>query len=497
MSDTMLTAPADMFDRVWEWRALSRFALDEGEGATLGVVSGRRRQGKSFLLRALTEAAGGLYVEALEGRPREQLDLVGRALAEHLGAPAPLHLEDWDAAVTALLDVGREAPVPVVIDELGYLVAGSPELPSVVARALNPRGRARRSTRTRLLVCGSAVAVMGRLLAADAPLRGRASLELVVQPLDARDAARFWDVGEDWELALHLAAVVGGTPAYRREFVRGDVPRGLGDFDDWVCRTVLDPSTPLFREGRYLLAEDPGLAALRDRSLYHATLAAIATGRTTRGAIASYLERPATDVAHPLAVLEDAGFIARREDALRRGRPTYAVTEPLVRFYHAVMRPRWGELERPGAAERVWQGARQTFRAQVLGPAFEELCRTWALRHASEATLGGVAGTVGSAQLRDAGQRTVHEVDVVVTAPEPQRRVLLLGEAKAGETMGVAHLARLERVRGIVADRGRHDAGDARLGCFGGAGFTPELRAAAAARADVELVDLERLYTGS
>lgn len=57
---------------------------------------------------------------------------------------------------------------------------------------------------------------------------------------------------------------------------------------------------------------NPGLAVLRDRSLYHATLAAIAQGRTTRGAIASYLERPATDVAHPLTILEDAGL--RRPD---------------------------------------------------------------------------------------------------------------------------------------------------------------------------------------
>jgi uncharacterized protein len=46
--------PPDMFDRDEEWAALSRFAADERPGATLGVVSGRRRQGKTFLLDALT-----------------------------------------------------------------------------------------------------------------------------------------------------------------------------------------------------------------------------------------------------------------------------------------------------------------------------------------------------------------------------------------------------------------------------------------------------------
>jgi len=49
----MFSKPADMFDRDEEWAALCRFAADDRPGATLGVVSGRRRQGKTFLLDAL------------------------------------------------------------------------------------------------------------------------------------------------------------------------------------------------------------------------------------------------------------------------------------------------------------------------------------------------------------------------------------------------------------------------------------------------------------
>lgn len=35
--------PAGMFDRDHEWSALGRFIADPQAGATLGVVSGRRR----------------------------------------------------------------------------------------------------------------------------------------------------------------------------------------------------------------------------------------------------------------------------------------------------------------------------------------------------------------------------------------------------------------------------------------------------------------------
>jgi len=59
-------------------------------------------------------------------------------------------------------------------------------------------------------------------------------------------------------LAVMVHAVVGGTPAYR-SFIHGDGPDSVTDFDDWVLRTVLDPATPLFREVRYLLAEESSL----------------------------------------------------------------------------------------------------------------------------------------------------------------------------------------------------------------------------------------------
>ena len=48
-----IVRPADMFDRAWEWDALVRLCTDVSPGVTLGVVSGRRRQGKSYLLEAL------------------------------------------------------------------------------------------------------------------------------------------------------------------------------------------------------------------------------------------------------------------------------------------------------------------------------------------------------------------------------------------------------------------------------------------------------------
>jgi AAA+ ATPase superfamily predicted ATPase len=377
-----------------------------------------------------------------------------------------------------------------VLDEFPFLVRTGRELPSVIQHALTPGRKERIDSRTRLLLCGSALSFMGRLLSGSAALRGRAGLELPLAPLDYRAAARFWGL-TDARLAAQVFAIVGGTPAYRREYVQDDVPDGPGDFDAWVVRAVLNPSRPLFREARYLLAEDP---ELREPALYHSVLAAVAEGNSTRGGIAGYIGRKATDLQHPLTVLEDAGLLAREPDLLRSGRSRYRITEPLITFYQAVMRPAWTALELRRGKD-IWRRSRQRFASAVLGPRFEELVRAWVAQFAAQETLGGIAVEVGHGSIGDPEARIEYELDVLAVGEPPGRGVqpmLAIGEAKWGERLGLGDLARLERARELIRRAGKFDTVATKLLLASAAGFSGDLRSAG--RNDVILVDLEQLY---
>ncbi|MDT0320540.1 AAA family ATPase [Streptomyces millisiae] len=485
--------PSEMFDRDFEWAELTRFAALPGPRATLGVVSGRRRQGKTFLLDALTRASGGFMFTATESTETDALREFGAALAHYRDQPTPFRFSHWDEAVTELMRIAdRGGPTTAVIDEFPFLAKASPALPSIIQRALDPTAQ-RDNTPVRLLLCGSALSFMGGLLAGNAPLRGRAGLELVVPTLDFRLAADFWEI-TDPRTALLTNAVVGGTPAYRREFTQGDTPAGPEDFDDWVVRAVLNPARPLFREARYLLAEEP---ELHDTALYHSVLAAIAAGNSSRGGIADHLGRKSTDLAHPLSVLQDVGLITHEADAFRRNRAAYRIAEPLVTFYHAVMRPAWGNLERPGRAPTIWRRAQPTFRSKVVGPHFEQVCREWARWHAATETHGGQVADVASGLVNDPAARTSHEVDVAVRGETDDGRggLLAIGEAKWNEAMGTRHLERLRHIHALLTSRGIATE-TTRLHCYSGAGFSPELRRLAETDPLVELIDLDRLYHG-
>jgi AAA+ ATPase superfamily predicted ATPase len=478
--------PPHLFDRDAEWRGLVAFATDDRPGATLGVVSGRRRQGKSYLLQALATALGGIYFPALELTESVSLRLFADELVRFSGSPVP-PFRDWLEAIPYLFRLTGERPVPVVIDEFPFLVRASPGLPSIIQRELGPGGSGSAS-QARLLLCGSAMSVMGGLLSGRAPRRGRAGLELMVHPFGYRDAARFWAIS-DPRLAVLVHSVVGGTPAYRRELVREDSPADLADFDAWVIRTVLNPQTPLFREARYLLAEE---TEIRDPSLYHSVLAAVAEGNNTSGGIASYIGRKSNEVAHPLRVLEDSRLLIKEPDLFRSGRARYRIAEPLVTFYQAVMSREWARLEL-GDGPVVWAGAKSRFLSQVTGPHFEALCRDYAIT-SEPGVFGDLPGEVGSGVVPDPVNRTQIEVDVVVLAPaEPgrPRRILSLGEAKWDRPMDLRHVGRLRRARDLLAVKG-FDTRDTLLSCYSGAGFSPELKAAS--DADIRLIGLDQIY---
>ena len=484
--------PAELFDRKTEWDDLAAFATRPGSGTHLALVRGRRRQGKSFLLRRLAKATNGFYYQAVEEEKSQTLASFGAAIGKYLGIPgAGLVIDSWDAALNVLgnLPTGN-GPVLVVLDEFPYLLKHSPELASLLQRAID---RSRDGgPPLRLVLCGSALAVMSSLLTGTQALRGRASLDVVVQTFDYRTAAAFWEI-DDAATAFIVHSVLGGTPGYR-DLLPTSPPKKVSDVGKWLAAGPLNPASALFREDDYLLTEERSLS---DRALYHSVVRAIANGNTSQAKIASALGREQRAVQHPLKALEEAGFVSRTDDALRARRPFYRLTDPIIRFHHVVTRPDHARFEERRTIE-AWKDAQPRFLTHVLGPHFEDIARDFILKFASKQTVGGQPATVGPAIVNDVASRTQHELDVVAIGRNDDglTAVLALGEAKHSKAKRTpADLARLEHIRSLVTAKDP-SAESARLLLFSASGFEGNLTQQVAARNDVELINLERLYTG-
>lgn len=500
--------PEQLFDRDREWSEIAEFVTAAGRPLRLGIVYGRRRTGKSYLLRRVVDRFGGLYHLSLrEGRQMALArfgDAIG-AMADPV-RPSPVRHDDWRAALEdALHGAARRArgPSVVVLDEYPFLRDGSPELDSAVqsladAAAMEGLG-ADWDWPVSLILCGSALSVMTGLLSGAAPLRGRASLNMALTPFDYRVARRYWEVGDE-STALLLDAVVGGVPGHRDLVASIDVPTDPDSFGDWMAASVLNPSHALYSEADAVLREDPRVT---DTAVYYSLLQAIAAGRRTAGQIAEAAGRSAGDITYPLGVMTAAGLVERAADVLGGRRPAYRVADPIVRFHLAVSRHYRAQLEERQPAQ-VWAACQDRFRSRVVGPHFEELCRVWTRRYADASATGVELGQVGRHLANDSRRREAFELDVVVCAPgegetsgpRARRTVHAVGEAKLSR-LGPADLERLDRLVALIEANGRAltTARTRRL-MFSATGFEPALRASAAVRDDIELIGLERLYSG-
>lgn len=150
--------------RAHEWKRLHEFVSEPSSDAALGLVWGRRRVGKSFLLERLAKETGGFYYHALRGSSGEALRDLGEALGARAGAGAPLALRNWEHAVELLMALGQDGTRLVVLDEFPYLLEHTPELDAILQRHFGPGHPSRTTTQTRLILCGSAISVMSNLL---------------------------------------------------------------------------------------------------------------------------------------------------------------------------------------------------------------------------------------------------------------------------------------------------------------------------------------------
>jgi AAA+ ATPase superfamily predicted ATPase len=343
-----------------EEAARFRHLIDRPEGA-LGVIYGRRRCGKSRLLREILPPARSVYYV---GDDREG-SLQRTSLATEIGRLLPgferVAYPDWDALFARWWQEARPGTV-LALDEFPSLVTVARHLPSLLQKHLD-----RETERgIHLLLSGSSQRMMqGLILDRTAPLFGRASEILKISPLPAGWIEQALSL-QSPERAVEAYAVWGGTPRYWE--LAGDYP----DLPAALRSLVLSPMGVLYEEPSRLLLDD-----MRDTTQAASILSLIGQGCHRISEIAGRLAKPATALSRPLQRLQDMDLVTRElpfAEAPRGGKRTlYKISDPFLRFwfrYVEVNRSRLGAGQLAAVAEEV---ERQM--GHHVGEIWEELAR--------------------------------------------------------------------------------------------------------------------------
>jgi uncharacterized protein len=338
-------------NRSAEWRELDAAAKHGG----LLVVFGRRRVGKTRLLRQWLQTRAGLYSQAIEAQRDLQIQQVFADLRPQL--ETQLVPKSWPE-LFEILALQKERWV-VCLDEFPYLTAVDASLPSRLQKWVDhslPRG-------CLLIVAGSSTRMMHDLfLHRSAPLYGRGRKLLHVQPMDYAAFCDACHLRLDDTDAFEKFACVGGIPKYW-EFVEADQDAVA------LVESLYFDYAPYMEQEPQRILRDEGVIGLNAV----AVLEAVGRGAERPSEIANRLATAQTNLSRLLQQLLDASILNRElpfGESLRSTKKTlYRIQDPTMRFWFRVFSPH----------QSRWRTYPATEKRKLLhdhaATVFEDVCR--------------------------------------------------------------------------------------------------------------------------
>jgi len=327
------------------------------------------------------------------------------------------------------------------------------------------------------VLSGSHIGMMVDLMGYQAPLYGRFTAQLPVDPLLF---SALYEFLPRYTAAERVAvyAVTGGVPAYLERF---DDRRSLTE----NIRELFMQRTSVFRSEPFFLIGD---VIRRETQTYEAVLKSMAAGNRTPQEIGNALGVSSSYLSPYLKQLEELHLVKRRIPATtppeRREKTKtsqYHLSDPYLRFYFRFIAPN-AELVEQELSQVLWDRIADQFRAFVGMTAFEDLCREWVLAKARAGKLPMVPELVGS--------HWSANVQVDVVAVNWHDKAILLGECKWG-----VEAVRRSVIRELVEKAPKVVAGEGwqvHFAYFARAGFTDAAREEAHTMGAI-LVELETL----
>jgi uncharacterized protein len=294
------------------------------------VMFGRRRVGKTRLLRQWLQPLDGLYSQAIEAQRDLQIQQVFADLRPQL--ETQLVPKTWPELLEILALQKRRWVL--CLDEFPYLTAVDASLPSQLQKWLDhslPRG-------CLLIVAGSSTRMMNDLfLQRAAPLYGRARKLLQVQPMDYPAFCDACELRPGDPDSFEKFACVGGIPKYWEFLEPGQDVVALAEslYFDYAPYMEQEPQRILRDEGVI------GLNAV-------AVLEAVGRGAERPSEIAARLGTAQTNLSRLLQQLLDTSILTRElpfGESVRSTKKTlYRIQDPTMRFWFRVYSPhqsRW------------------------------------------------------------------------------------------------------------------------------------------------------------
>lgn len=387
------------------------YASDKFEFA---VIYGRRRVGKTALINHFIRNKKAIYFMGVESNDKQNLENFSKNILEYgVGIQADTAFLSFQAALEYVFQLAEKERLILAIDEYPYVARSSRSLASTLQLLID---KYKENSKLMLILCGSSMSYMeDHVLAYKAPLYGRRTAQMKMQPFDFADACRYFKNFSDEDKAL-IYGIVGGTPQY---LLQMDDKLSI---EENIKNTFFNSTSSLFEEPENLLKQE-----VREPALYNAIITAIATGSARMAEISTKVGAETSVCAAYLKNLMALGLVQKEtpygEKASRKS--IYAIDDNMFRFWYRFVPENYSIISR-GASDIAYKRM-EPHLSDYMGKVFEEICKQYLWKLLLKGQSPVEFGELGRWWGTDPFTHSQTEIDIM---GEQDKSTALFGECK-------------------------------------------------------------------
>lgn len=366
------------------------------------VIYGRRRVGKTALISEFTKDKATIFFTGVETNAKQNLDNFSRCIMEYsTGIAADSSFASFQSALEYVFELAKSKRIVLVIDEYPYVARASKSLASTLQLLVDKN---KDSSKLFLILCGSSMSYMeDHVLAYKAPLYGRRTAQLKINPFGFFEACHYFTRFSDTDKALAYG-VVGGTPQYLTLI---DDSRSI---EENIKNTHLNPTSSIFEEPGNLLKQE-----VREPAIYNAVITAIATGCSKMNEISNKIDEDTSVCATYIKNLITLGIVKKESPyGEKSSRKTiYSIEDNMFRFWYRFVPENTSIISR-GATDLAYKRIAPEL-SSYMGGVFEEICKQYLWKLLLDGKCAVNFSDLGRWWGTNPGTRAQEEIDIMGT----------------------------------------------------------------------------------
>ena len=317
---------------------LSALNREYTNGHGFVVIYGRRRIGKTTLIKEFIKNKKALYFLADMESERQNMNKLTSKIADFTGQSylSNVRFDTWQKLFAVFADNYPEQQKILVIDEFQYLVQSNPAFPSVFQEVWDELFKEKNIM---VILCGSHISMMmSEVLSHSSPLYGRRTAQIRLQPLKYLEFSQAFPE-HSFENRMMIYSVTGGVPKYMEFFCNDQT------FEENIRSNVLNKSGFLYEEPLFLLEKE-----VREPLSYFSIMKAISMGNHKLSDISTVLESKSNALSPYLSTLIGLFLLEKRvpvteKEPEKSRKGLYYISDTFMDFWFRFVYPFRSDLE--------------------------------------------------------------------------------------------------------------------------------------------------------